>query len=121
MRRYKCSKSLISKKGTIDILIELKDGQKTFTNLKELKLSPNTIVKRLREMQKAGLVEPVLTSSGKTRRMRIEYKLTKEGERAIKNMEKVLMEYKRLKKKLDQMSKEQEKILRKMRSLFEFK
>jgi len=119
MKKHRQPKPLISRKGAIDILIELKDGHKTFTNLKELRLSPNTIVRRLREMQEAGLVEPILTSSGKARRMRIEYRLTKEGEQAIKNMEKVLMEYKKLKKRLDQVSREQEKILRKMRSLLD--
>ncbi len=51
-------RNFIQKKGSIDILLQLEESPKSFNELEEaLKLSPNTILSRLREAQKLGLVK----------------------------------------------------------------
>lgn len=68
----------IAEKGFLDILLMLESGEKSFSELKTIGFSPNTILLRLREAQRVGLVKEVLFCE-KDKKPKIKYTLTQLG------------------------------------------
>jgi DNA-binding HxlR family transcriptional regulator len=88
----------------IEILVDLKDGAKSFNDLRRLHFSPSTILARLREAQAQGLVNQSLCScKGKKTRARIKYDLTNEGKVMLKSYESIIDRYIELRKELDEL------------------
>jgi DNA-binding HxlR family transcriptional regulator len=68
----------LEKRGSIDILFNLAEEEKSFNELESLNLSPNTVLSRLREAQALNLIEEKLLRQ-KEGRSKIKYVLTKKG------------------------------------------
>jgi len=91
-------------KGMIEILVYLKDEARSFNDLRNLHLSPSTILARLREAQAQGLVEQTLClSKGRKTRAKIKYDLTSEGKAMLKSYESIIDRYIELRKELDEL------------------
>lgn len=72
------AKKLLFERGGALLIIRLSEKDMSFNELKAaMKLSPNTILSRLRESTRIGLAEERLIKTGK--RALIRYTLTKEG------------------------------------------
>jgi len=91
-------------RGMVDILVMLKDEAKSFNDLRKLRLSPNTILARIREAQEQGLVQQKLHPR-KGRKPRIKYELTQEGRNALKEYSLVIDDYIELRKEFDDLEK----------------
>ena len=93
----------IVQKGLLDVLLELQEGGKTFSELKNaIRISPNTVLKRLRELERNGCVLQILfQDEGKRRKIR--YVLTEEGMGALSQYASVVERYSRLREKLDRL------------------
>jgi DNA-binding HxlR family transcriptional regulator len=94
-----------SPKGLLDVLMALEKNEKSFTELKSLDLSPNTLLARLREAQEKGLIVQELAPV-KGKRPRIKYKLTKEGRDTLQKYASVREKYTELKMELQQLQEE---------------
>lgn len=94
-----------SPKGLLDVLMALEKNEKSFTELKSLDLSPNTLLARLREAQEKGLVMQELVPVG-DKRPRIKYKLTNDGKDTLKMYSSVREKYTELKMELQQLQEE---------------
>jgi len=103
-------------KGLLDVLMMLETGEKSFTELKTLDLSPNTILSRLREAQMKGLVEQKLFPR-KGRKPRIKYVLTKEGKEVLKMYESIRERYTELRAELQNLQEEVRKKEKEMKYL----
>jgi len=103
-------------KGLLDMLMMLEEGAKSFTELKALDLSPNTVLARLREAQKRGLVDQKLFPR-KGKKPRIKYVLTKEGEYVLKMYESIRERYTELKAELQSLQEEVRKKEKEMKYL----
>jgi len=98
----------ILNKGSLDIIYILANGPKSFDELKRLlKLSPNTILSRVREAQTLGIIEQKLLEETKGKsidemkgRSKIKYVLTKRGEKILEVSEGVKNRYLDLKKEI---------------------
>ena len=108
--------SRIASKGLLDILMALEGGEKSFTELKALKFSPNTILLRLREAQKMDLVDQRLFEI-EGRRPRIKYALTKEGKEMLQIYQSIRGRYKELNAELQSLKKEVKKKEKEMKYL----
>lgn len=108
--------SKIMSKGLLDMLIILEDGEKSFTELKGMKMSPNTVLSRLREAQRMGLVDQKLFKI-KGRRSRIKYALTKEGEETLQMYHSIRERYKQLNVELQSLKEEVKKKEKEMKYL----
>lgn len=95
-------------KGFIDILIMLRDGKKSFNELKSLPFSPSTILTRLREGQKRGWIREDL-STDTDRRSKIAYGLTEAGKDALSVFDPVIDKYLELRKELEKLEEEARK------------
>lgn len=89
-------------KGMIEIPMDLRDGAKSFNDLRRLKLSPNTILARLREAQEQGLVKQKLYPC-KGKKAKIKYDLTDEGKLMLTSYESIIDRYIELRKELDEL------------------
>ena len=97
--------AFVSQKGAADLLFNLKGSAKTFNELvKIMKLGPNTVLARLREAQKLGLVEEALIRK-ESGRPNIKYTLTAEGKRTAASFGSVQKDYEKLKKELEEIKK----------------
>jgi len=76
--------SIVLKEGTFDLMLRLNEEPKSFIELKEGRISPNTVLSRLRILQKLQLVETKLFEVKKDRRARIKYTLTGNGKKLMK-------------------------------------
>ena len=101
-------------RGMLDVLMALKDEAKSFNDLRTLRLSPNTILARIREAQEQGLVHQKLhPRTG--RKPRIRYELTKQGRDMLKQYSLIIDDYVKLKQEFDELEKraqEKEKDMR---------
>jgi len=97
--------SEIAPKGLLDVLMMLETGAKSFTELKALDLSPNTVLSRLREAQKRGFVDQKLFPR-MGRKPKIKYVLTKEGEEVLKMYESIRERYTELRAELQGLQEE---------------
>jgi len=103
-------------KGLFDVLLALEKGEKSFTELKKIGLSPNTLLARLREAQEKGLIVQKLVPI-KGKRPRIKYELTKEGKETLKMYESVRERYLELKMELQRLQQEVRKKEKEMKYL----
>jgi len=108
-----------AKKGLLDVLMMLENGEKAFAELKALDLSPNTVLSRLREAQKRGLVDQKLFPR-RGRKPRIKYVLTKEGEDALRMYEAIRERYTELRAELQNLQEEVRKKEKQMKYLLSF-
>ncbi len=92
-------KDPIVQKGLLDVLLELQEGGKTFLELKSaVGISPNTVLKRLRELERKGWVLQILSQDeGKRRKMR--YVLTEEGLGVLSQYASIVERYSKLREK----------------------
>lgn len=102
--------SFVKKRGSLEILLELREEKKSFNELKNLDLSPNTILTRLREAQRMGLVDVLPISSEK--RTRICYELSKDGTNLISKFDVAVAHYETLQKQLKELSSEKQQIFK---------
>lgn len=109
-------KASMLKKGSVDLLLILKDGKKSFTELKTLALSPSTMLARLRDAQRKGWVKEEL-SPQKGKKSRIKYCLTKEGAEVFALYEPVMKNYVELRRELDELEKKVRKKEKEMKYL----
>jgi DNA-binding HxlR family transcriptional regulator len=97
-----------SPKGLLDVLMALEGSEKSFTELKALGLSPNTLLARLREAQSNDLVvQELVPVEGK--RARVKYKLTKDGKNTLQMYASVREKYTELKMELQRLQEEARK------------
>ena len=90
----------ILKKGSLDILYMLADGPKSFYEFKTpLKLSPNTIVLRLKAEKTLGIIEQLLEET--KGRSRIKYRLAKRGKMILNFSGRIRNRYLELKKEIN--------------------
>ena len=68
------------------MLVELTEGEKTFTQVRSaLRLSMSTVLTRLREAEAYELIERNVGTTGRSR-IEVKYKLTPKGETLIRNL-----------------------------------
>ena len=94
--------SFIEKRGSVEVLAALRKGAKSFSELKNLNMSPNTVLARLREAQNLGLTKVVPVSSD--RRTRIKYGLSEEGKALVLKFDSAVTEYIKLQEQLKELS-----------------
>lgn len=87
---------------TFRILLSLKEEAKSFNALKNLDMSPNTLLSHLREAQAKGWVNDKLIRQ-KDKKPRITYNLTIEGETLLKTYSSIISQYTDMRKELEVM------------------
>ncbi|MDI6640556.1 MAG: winged helix-turn-helix domain-containing protein [Methanocellales archaeon] len=87
---------ILNRKYLPDILLAIKHDTKSFNGImKELRMSPDTLSNRIKDLTKYNLIEAVLVQvNGKNR---IKYQLTKKGKDMLPEIE----EFVRLSKKIE--------------------
>jgi len=95
----------ITEKAYIDVLFALESGAKSFNDLKELGFSPNTILSRLREAQRKGIIEEKLFPQ-KDKKAQIKYIITNRGKNVLNNYLPIKSQYLNLKRELDKLEQE---------------
>jgi DNA-binding HxlR family transcriptional regulator len=110
---------VLRKKGMIEILSELQEGDKTFTQImKAVRLSMSNIVARLREAEAYRLINRVAALN--EGRVEVKYTLTEKGQEVLKKITenpeitKILNECRSLKKKTNEIEKKLEETLNKI-------
>ncbi|RLI77961.1 hypothetical protein DRP04_10645 [Archaeoglobales archaeon] len=96
----------LKRKGSIEILCELESGEKGFTELKNLDISPSTLSARLKEAMDLGLVDQKLC---REERAKIKYYLTEKGREVMKMVESIKKDYFRLKEEAKRLEEEAKK------------
>ena len=88
---------LINKSYFCEIILVLKNKPKSFNDiLKVVKASPSSLNRRIKELRKFGMIEPILETIDDENR--IKYRLTKKGDALIGD----IAEFVRLYQKLDE-------------------
>jgi DNA-binding HxlR family transcriptional regulator len=91
---------LLGHKGLLDVLLALKEGRKTFGELKSiLRMSPTTVLRRVRESQDHGWVEQGI-SPVRGQKPRIDYALTEDGLRLFMQCSSIVDRYVQLREEL---------------------
>ena len=90
---------IFNKKGMLDLLLMLKEGKKTFTELKVLDISPSTLVARLRETQSKNLVKQILVQR-KDKKSITKYSLTNIGKKSLALYNPIISDYSYLRKEI---------------------
>ena len=81
---------IIDRKYLADVILALKQKPKSFNELlKELKTSPDTIGRRIKDLAKYGVIEPTIITVKE--RSRIKYQLTKKGREILPKVEEFLL------------------------------
>jgi len=104
--------SFVAKRGSIEVLLELDKGTQSFNQLKSLNLSPNTVLNRLREAQRLGLVKPLLLSSEK--RIRIRYGLSEDGRNLVSKFHVAASRYLKLQRQISKLSEEKKRAFKRI-------
>jgi DNA-binding HxlR family transcriptional regulator len=101
--------SFLAERGALDVLFRLAERPLGFNELKaSIHISPNTLLARIKEATKFGLVEETLVRTEK--RSLIKYKLTREGRKTIDGLGNIKKKYLEIKAELDKIkSSENEK------------
>ena len=110
---------VLRKKGMIEILSELQEGGRTFTQIMNaVRLSMSNIVARLREGEAYRLINRVAAlNEGK---VEVKYTLTEKGKEVLRKIEenpdivKILNECRTLKKKTNEIEKKLDEVLNKV-------
>lgn len=97
---------LVGKEGAFDLLLKLNEGPKSFVELKTTGHSPNTVLTRLREAQRAGLVQSQLFTVSERKKPRIKYVLTDQGQKLLRRYIPVKTTYLDLKEKIAELEKQ---------------
>lgn len=106
----------IESKGLLDILLLMDEKERSFVELRRLDLSPNTVLKRLRQAQDQGLVSShISTNTGK--RPRIRYGLTKMGGRVTALCKSHRTKYLHLRSEIEKTKKQLRRQEKEMQSL----
>lgn len=80
---------ILDRKYFPEIVVALKAGPLSFNDLqRKLRISPNTIGRRVKELKKFGLIEPTLDQTGA--RTKVKYRLTQKGKEAAQSIEQFL-------------------------------
>lgn len=102
---------LISRKGMSEILFQLIEGDKTFTQIREAtRLSMSNILARLREAEAHGLIERKVKAKGL--RVEVKYSLSTKGREIIdkllndERLAKLFQECKELKRRIAEIEEE---------------
>jgi len=98
----------LKKRGSIDILFNLAEEEKSFNELESLNLSPNTVLSRLREAQTLGLIEEKLLRQ-KEGRSKIKYALTKKGKEIMDASKTIKKDYLKLREEINKLEEETRK------------
>ena len=73
---------VVNKSYFCEIVLALKNQPKSFNDiLSDVKISPSTLNRRIKELTKFGLIEPIIVRVNDENR--IKYKMTKKGEALI--------------------------------------
>jgi len=110
--------NILRKKGMIEILAELQEGDKTFTQIMNaVRLSMSNIIIRLKEGEAYRLINRVATvNEGK---VEVKYMLTEKGQRVLSELVKdkkiamVLKECRSIKKRANEVERELYQLLNK--------
>lgn len=94
---------ILLKEGAFDILIKLNEGPKSFIDLKNTGRSPNTILTRLRGLQKSGLVQSKLYVVTKGKKPRIMYILTAEGQELVNKYSPIKANYLEVRRTIEEL------------------
>jgi len=98
-------KEFMKKEGGLDLLYELIETEKGFNELrKALRISPNTLSKRLSEAINLELVG-FKVDKGKGR-ARIKYFLTEKGKKTLETLEPIKDEYIRIRREVQRLKQE---------------
>jgi len=95
----------LEKRGSLDILFNLAEEEKSFNELESLSLSPNTVLSRLREAQTLGLIEEKLLRQ-KEGRSKIKYGLTKKGKEITDTSKTIKKDYLKLREEINKLEEE---------------
>ncbi len=88
---------VVNKSYFCEIILALKNHPRSFNDiLYDIKINPSTLNRRIKELTKFGLIEPIIVRVNEENR--IKYKLTKKGEALIGDF----AEFVRLYEKLDE-------------------
>jgi len=109
----------IKKKGGIEILCELSEGEKGFNELKRLDISPSTLSTRLREALDLNFVEQVIHRE-ESLKPKISYRLTEKGKEVVRMIESIRKDYFRLKEEVKKLEEEVKKKKKEMEELLSF-
>lgn len=91
------SMKIVNKSYFCEIIVTLKNQPKSFNDiLRDVKISPSTLNRRIKELTKFDLIEPIIVRVNDENR--IKYRLTKKGEVLIGDF----VEFYRLYQKLDE-------------------
>lgn len=104
----------LKEKGALDLIFQLSKSSLGFNELKKvISGSPNTLLLRLKESARLGLIEETLVKTGK--RPLIKYRLTKEGKIVVGELSGIEKKYSEIKKQIneaEETKKKKEKELR---------
>jgi len=111
----------IKRKGGIEILCELSNGEKSFNELKNVGVSPSTLSERLKEALDLKLIEQVVEQrvSQSALKPKIYYRLTEKGREILKKIEPRKDDYLRLREEIKRLREEIRKKEEKLKKLFE--
>ena len=102
------ARNFIFEKSGAMILILLSDKDLSFNELKAaIKASPNTVLARLREAMRIGIVEEKLVKTGK--RALIKYTLTAEGKKLVSDLKDFKGHFITINKELDEIKEKERK------------
>jgi len=104
----------LKRKGSIEILCELENGERGFNELKNLDISPSTLSSRLKEAMNLGLVDQKLC---REERAKIKYYLTEKGREIIESVGSIKKDYFKLKEEVRKLEEELRKKKEKMKKL----
>jgi DNA-binding HxlR family transcriptional regulator len=96
--------AFVAQRGFMEVLFGLENGHKGFNDLKTLGLAPNTVLSRLRQAQRLGLVENRLDTK-RASRARITYALTPRGRQFVGRFASVKGRFMRLQTELESLEK----------------
>lgn len=110
------TQNVVKLRSLLDVLLALRQGRKSFKELRSLALSPSTVLSRLRESQRKGWVRDELSQRGK-KRSRITYRLTEEGKTVLDVYDPVLPRYRELREEFEKLQEEVREKEKEMRYL----
>jgi DNA-binding HxlR family transcriptional regulator len=96
---------IVNKTYFCEIVLALRNKPKSFNDiLKEAKTSPSSLNRRIKELTKFGLIEPILERIDDENR--IKYRLTKKGDTLIGDIAEFIRLYKKLDESIAQKQRE---------------
>jgi len=107
----------LKRKGSIEVLCELEENGKSFNELRDLGISPNTLSSRLKEALDLELIEQRVCREGE--RSKIKYHLTEKGKEVVKTIESIKEDYFRLKEEVKRLEEEAKKKRQEIREILE--